>query len=154
MTSTGATDGFFQGVLDEARIWNYVWTESEDHDHHQPAGYLRYRFGRALVWGMGEGTDNFVVGDFNGTLTNGPSWVARAPLRNLNFVLNVTNPGTQSDDEGHTISLPIQASDVNPGDTLSYAATGLPLGLNIGDKSGSIAGTISYYAAANSPRAT
>ena len=54
----------------------------------------------------------------------------------------MTNPGTQSDDEGHTISLPIQASDVNPGDTLSYAATGLPLGLNIGDKSGLIAGTI------------
>jgi hypothetical protein len=55
--------------------------------------------------------------------------------------VNVTNPGTQSQAEGATVSLAIQASTVY-GQALSYTATGLPGGLSINAQSGVISGTI------------
>ena len=42
----------------------------------------------------------------------------------------VTNPGNQTSVVGTNVNLAIGASDPN-GDTLSYSATGLPVGLSI-----------------------
>jgi len=53
----------------------------------------------------------------------------------------VTNPGTQSNGNGDSVSLQIQASDPD-GDTLTYSAIGLPPGLSIGSNSGLISGTL------------
>jgi hypothetical protein len=151
--STGQlSTGFFAGTIDEARIWNVARSLAEIRStiNSEPSS------GTGLIgrWGMNEGSGTTIVDSTaptaNGTLTNGPLWVPGAPF-NLNLAPDVTNPGNQSDDEGHTISLPIQASDENPGDTLSYSATGLPEGLSISTSTGLIAGTISYHAAANSP---
>jgi hypothetical protein len=53
----------------------------------------------------------------------------------------VTNPGNQSNQQGDSVSLQIQASDPD-GDTLTYSATGLPPGLSINTTSGLINGTL------------
>jgi hypothetical protein len=54
----------------------------------------------------------------------------------------VTNPGTRSNTVGDTVSLQIQASDPDAGDTIaSYGATGLPPGLGVDAGTGLISGT-------------
>jgi hypothetical protein len=59
----------------------------------------------------------------------------------INNPPEVTNPGDQANFEGQTVSLPIIATDED-GDTLSYSATGLPLGLSINAATGVISGKI------------
>src|SRR6185369_4176744 len=58
----------------------------------------------------------------------------------------------RTDAEGALISLSASATDPN-GDTLTYAATGLPGGLSIDSATGLISGTIDLAAAAGSPYA-
>jgi hypothetical protein len=53
--------------------------------------------------------------------------------------VTVTNPGNQTGTVGTATSLQIQASD--PGQTLTYRATGLPAGLSINSSTGLISGT-------------
>ena len=48
----------------------------------------------------------------------------------INTLPSVTNPGDQADQVGAIVNLPIVATDAD-GDTLSYSATGLPVGLTI-----------------------
>jgi hypothetical protein len=55
--------------------------------------------------------------------------------------VTVTNPGAQSSTVGTAVSLQIQASDSASGQTLTYAATGLPAGLSINSATGLISGT-------------
>jgi len=55
--------------------------------------------------------------------------------------VTVTNPGTQTSTVGTAASLQISASDSASGQTLTYAATGLPAGLSINSSSGLISGT-------------
>ena len=58
--------------------------------------------------------------------------------------------GNRSDAEGDVIGLDAGATDAD-GDTLTYAASGLPAGLSIDTASGQISGTIAFSAAAGSP---
>ena len=53
----------------------------------------------------------------------------------------VSNPGSQTNDQGDTVSLQINATDGN-GDDLTYSASGLPADLSIDTDSGLIAGTL------------
>jgi hypothetical protein len=62
----------------------------------------------------------------------------------------ISSPGNQISGEGQSIALPITASDPE-GDSLGYAATGLPPGLSINSGTGVITGTIAAGARANSP---
>jgi endo-1,4-beta-xylanase len=55
--------------------------------------------------------------------------------------VTVTNPGSQTGTVGSAVSLQIRASDSASGQTLTYAATGLPAGLSINSSSGVISGT-------------
>jgi hypothetical protein len=68
-----------------------------------------------------------------------------------NFPPVLVNPGPQADAEGDPVSLQVEASDPDAGDTLLYQASGLPDNLAIGATTGLISGTISYDAAASSP---
>ncbi|MEJ2710010.1 MAG: putative Ig domain-containing protein [Anaerolineales bacterium] len=63
----------------------------------------------------------------------------------------VNDPGDQSDAEGDTIGLQIEASDPDLSDHLSYTASGLPSNLSIDSGSGLIQGLIDYQAAGSSP---
>ncbi len=82
LNSTGGTNGFFAGVIDEARIWNVARTGPQilaSRDLEIPSA--TNLIGR---WGLNEGTGT-TAGDSaapaeNGTLTNGPLWVDGAPF--------------------------------------------------------------------------
>ena len=68
-------------------------------------------------------------------------WTATS-VSDANFAPVVNNPGTQHSLEGSAQSLQIIANDGN-GDSMTYAATGLPTGLGINTNSGLISGTLS-----------
>jgi Putative Ig domain len=55
--------------------------------------------------------------------------------------VTVTEPGTVYTANGAACSLPVQASDSASGQTLTYTATGLPVGLSISASTGLISGT-------------
>jgi hypothetical protein len=81
--SNGTTaQGFFNGVLDETRIWNLARTQSQI----QTAINSELTSGAGLIgrWGMNEGTGTTLVDSTapvaNGTLTNGPVWASGAPF--------------------------------------------------------------------------
>jgi endoglucanase len=78
--------------------------------------------------------------NFSGTNT-APATVTCTPQGGTTGnTVTVTNPGARSTTVGTAASLQIQASDSAAGQTLSYAATGLPAGLAI-SSSGLISGT-------------
>ena len=77
MTSTGVAAGFFQGAIDEARVWSSARTQAQinaakDDDLVSASGMI----GR---WGLNEGAGTTAFDSsgsgINGTLTNGPTWV-------------------------------------------------------------------------------
>ena len=76
-------------------------------------------------------------------LTLGEPITNRAPTFNQDL-------GDQTDAEGDLISLAAGASDLD-GDSLTYAASGLPTGLSIDTATGLISGTIAFSAALASP---
>ena len=77
------------------------------------------------------------------------SWTVTNTNQNPTFDQNL---GDRTDAEGDLISLDAGATDPD-GDTLTYAATGLPAGLSIDTATGAISGTISFSAASGSPYA-
>ena len=88
LNTTGGTNGFFQGVLDEARVWDRALSQTEilsGINHPLTSGT-----GLVARWGLNEGTGTVVVDSIataaNGTIT-GPNyaWVPGAP-----FDLNLT----------------------------------------------------------------
>ena len=78
LTSTGVAAGFFAGALDEIRIWNYALTAQEIADNKN----LEIQAAPGLLgrWGLNEGSGTAAADSsgsgINGTLTNGPLWVA------------------------------------------------------------------------------
>ncbi len=78
MNSTGVPLGSFAGVLDETRIWNIARTQAEI----QSAKNSELTSGTGLIgrWGMNEGSGTTIIDStapaVNGTLTNGPIWIA------------------------------------------------------------------------------
>src|SRR5262249_47183885 len=64
----------------------------------------------------------------------------------VNAPLTLGNPGDQDNAEGDDVSLFIGAYG-GQGDTYTYSASGLPLGLTLDAQTGEIAGTLAYSAA-------
>jgi O-glycosyl hydrolase len=87
------------------------------------------------------------------TTVSGGAFSATIPARSLvTYVIpagsaaagntvTVTNPGNQAGATGTAASLPIHAADSAAGQTLGYAASGLPAGLSINSSTGLISGT-------------
>ncbi len=78
LTSSGSPAGFFRGVLDEVRIWNYARTAQEIAANKN--AQITSAPGLLARWGLNEGSGT-VAGSsagvtVNGTLVNGPTWVA------------------------------------------------------------------------------
>jgi len=75
-----------------------------------------------------------------GNLAQWRNWTTPA-LSSSSDTVTVTNPGAQSGTVGAATSLQIMATDSAAGQTLTYAATGLPAGLSINAATGLISGT-------------
>jgi hypothetical protein len=82
MNSGGTASGFFQGIIDEARVWNVARPQQEI----QAGSSIEILSGTGLVarWGLNEGAGtsagNSIAGGVSGTLTNGPVWTNDSPI--------------------------------------------------------------------------
>ena len=93
MNSLGAPAGFFQGLLDEARIWNYARSGTEISNNYRKQ--IVSATGLVGRWGLNEGSGTVATNTgssgINGTLVNGPAWVAGYPFEVAPSV-SITNP--------------------------------------------------------------
>lgn len=82
MNSSGSPLGFFQGDLDEARLWSVARTEPEIQAGQ--ATEILASSGLVARWGLNEATGGFagcsVVGGPIGVLTGGPEWTTDSTL--------------------------------------------------------------------------
>ena len=82
MSDTGAPAGFFDGVMDEARIWNVARTSGQLGSGMSQE--ISSATGLIARWGMNEGAGtsvaNSIAGSPAGTTSGGPAWVAGSPF--------------------------------------------------------------------------
>ena len=71
----------------------------------------------------------------------------------INTAPTITSISEQSNINGDVVNLTISAADIDPGDALTFTASGLPAGLTIDASSGVISGTIATLPEASSPYA-
>ncbi len=143
--------GFFNGVLDEVRLWDVARSGAQiaatkDHSLSVGAGLVA-RYG--LDEGISTSAASSVAGAPTGTLTNGPLWVGGAPITPPppNSAPDFsTDIGNQSHSEGNVASLDADASDTDL-DILTYGASNLPGGVSINPTTGVISGTLSSSSA-------
>ena len=64
--------------------------------------------------------------------------------------VSLTSPGSQSNHDGATVTVPLTSSD-SASNAMSFAATGLPSGLTINSSTGAISGLIAPTDDTNSP---
>ncbi len=83
LNSTGLASGFFNGRLDEARIWNYARTQAQISSSYT----LEIISSPGLMgrWSLNEGTgtscfNTGVASSADGILSNGPLWVSGTPF--------------------------------------------------------------------------
>ncbi len=88
LTSTGAAQGFFQGIIDEVRIWNYARNMQEIRDSINKQ--VVSATGLVGRWSMDDVTGTTLTGTgssgINGTRTNGPVPVGAGAPYNLVFL--------------------------------------------------------------------
>ena len=80
-TNATTLTGFFEGALDEARVWNRALTQSEIQTN--MAHELTAGSGLVARWGLNAGTGNVVddsIGTADGNRINAPAWVGGAPF--------------------------------------------------------------------------
>ena len=125
MTSTGAAAGFFNGALDEARIWNVARSQAQvsatkDLELTSGPGLIA-RYG--LIEGAGTTTASSVAGAPVGTLVNGPFWTAGAPIAppvNHAAGLQHRHRRPVEQPKATSVSLDADATDADA-DTLTYS---------------------------------
>ncbi len=82
-SGTGQTAGYFAGLMDEVRVWNFARTATEIYDNR----YAEITSATGLIgrWGMNESSgasiaDSSTISNVNGALINSPSWVEGFPI--------------------------------------------------------------------------
>jgi Concanavalin A-like lectin/glucanases superfamily/Bacterial TSP3 repeat len=129
--STGAAAGFFAGVIDEARVWNFA----RDQTQILATKNIEVPAASGLIgrWGMNEGNGTAVADSSgnaeNGTATNGPVWVPGAPFSGggsppATPVLNAPADGATGVSTSPTLDVSVSDQD---GDDLSVSFYGRPL---------------------------
>ncbi|MBB5034020.1 hypothetical protein HNQ65_003611 [Prosthecobacter vanneervenii] len=100
MTSTGAAAGWFQGVIDEVRVWNIARTATQIAAS-KSSEITTATTGLLARYGLNEGTGTSVsntvgtAGAPTGTLTNSPMWINGAPFNtNVAPTAALTAPAT------------------------------------------------------------
>ena len=87
------------------------------------------------------GSSSVTVTVTDGTGASGTASFTWAISTSTGNTVTVTNPGNQTGTVGTAASLQIQATDSASGQTLTYAAAGLPAGLSISSSTGLVSGT-------------
>src|SRR6516165_3862651 len=120
----------------------------------RPSGYNPMHKEGAIILGIGGDNSKSSAGTFyEGVMTTGFPTTATENAVQANIVaagysttgptntVTVTSPGNQTGTVGTAASVQIHASDSASGQTLTYAASGLPAGLSISSSTGLISGT-------------
>ncbi|MCB9316493.1 MAG: metallophosphoesterase, partial [Lewinellaceae bacterium] len=136
MTSTGAVAGYFNGLIDEVRIWNVVRTQPEIQANYT----MELTSGTGLIgrWGFNDGCGltavNSIPSSPNGTLSSatGPVWVLDSPV------------------SGPINNAPDQPANPSPADLATAPSTSPDLCVDVSDPDGD-ALRVRYYAR---PKAT
>jgi hypothetical protein len=144
MTSTGATAGFYNGRMDEVRIWNYARTQAEIvasmNSQIASAAGLIGRF--SLNEQAGLTATNTGSSAVNGTLVNGPVWSAgylpsvtlTSPANGAVVPPNITLNATATDPTGVTSVTFYDGATILNADTTSpysYNWTGASNGAHV-----------------------
>ncbi len=92
-------------------------------------------------------------GPFTATITvsDGTSATTTSINWTVNSAITITAIPDQTNNEGDSVSLQVNASDTTSGSTLAFFAAGLPQGLSMNSSSGLISGTIALGAANSGP---
>ncbi len=132
----GKSIGFANPLLYSAAASAYSsdFTDvTSGNDDYTPDGYSGGLYPAGTGYDMASGLSSPDGATLPAALCSGGGTTANA--------VTVTNPGNQTSTVGTAVSLQIKASDSVSGQTLTYAATGLPAGLSINSSSGLISGT-------------
>ncbi len=121
----------------------FTWTQTG-----LPAGLSLDPDGGAITGTPAAGSAGVYVVTLTATDLGGAS-ASQAFVWTVAPAVTITDPGLQSNTEGDSVSLPIQATDATGG-TLTFSETGLPPGLAL-SSGGLITGQISAGDAANGP---
>jgi acid phosphatase type 7 len=122
LNSSGTPDGYFAGLLDEVRIWNYARSASQI----VSSTNLQITAAPGLVgrWSLDEGTGTVAHDSsgsgINGTLLNGPTWAAGFPFVFAPTVA-ITAPANNAVFDG-PLSLLLQASASDPDGSVTGVA--------------------------------
>lgn len=151
MTSVGATEGAFEGVMDDARIWNYA----------RSAAQIAANMSNAIVsangligrWSLNDGSGttaaNSIAGQPDGSLVNGPIWclgrTLGSPGPSAPYVTLIAPPGGSTFDVGTDVMLTAQATD---DDGIIVLVDLLVDGLSIGVTAGSPSYSLTWHAVA------
>jgi hypothetical protein len=137
MDTAGAPAGFFNGVIDEARVWSLARTPA------QIASGMSQEIssGSGLIsrWGLNDGSGatvaNSVAGGPAGTASGGPLWVAGSPFTPppppneppaAPTLIGPANGATGIPTSGPTLSVHVSDPEGNPLDTTFYGRVQAP----------------------------
>lgn len=96
LNSNGTASGFFNGALDEARIWNYARTQTEIQSTIN-SQFNSLQTGLVAVWGLNEGAGTF-INDSSSNAVNGTisgtnyTWLTSGAPFNLSFNVAPNQP--------------------------------------------------------------
>ena len=127
--TSGQTQGFFDGVLDEARVWNYA--RSAQQIVHGSQIEITSAPGLRGRWGLNEGAGSVILDSSGQNITGNliganVAWAAGAPFGGTNLTPNaVTDAATTP--ESTAVTIAVLANDTDgDGDPLTVTAVGTP----------------------------
>ena len=114
LTSAGTPAGYFQGLMDEVRVWNYARSASEIADNFNLQ--ITNQAGLIARWALNEGSGaearNALCGGVNGRLTNGPAWSTDYFAANSPPSVSITNPPANTLVTNSPVLVEASASDL------------------------------------------